>query len=85
MPNYNQPHPYYCGVDLHARSLFINICDPTGTTRFEKNLPATPAAFLDAIKPFPGVVVGCECMFPRSRTSCRIRGWCWGFTRVRGR
>ena len=23
MPNYNQQHPYYCGVDLHARSLFI--------------------------------------------------------------
>ena len=63
MPNYNQQHPYYCGVDLHARSLFINICDPTGVTQFEKNLPATPAAFLDAIKPFPGLVVGCECMF----------------------
>ena len=41
MPNYNQPHPYDCGVDLHARSLFINICDPAGTTRFEKNLPAS--------------------------------------------
>ena len=38
MPNYNQQHPYYCGVDLHARTLFLNICDPTGTTRFEKNL-----------------------------------------------
>ena len=37
--------------------------DPAGTTKFEKNLPATPAAFLDAIKPFPVLVVGCECMF----------------------
>ena len=27
MPNYNQQHPYYCGVDLHARTLFLNICD----------------------------------------------------------
>ena len=63
MPNYQQPHPYYCGVDLHARSLFIHICDPAGATRFEKNLPATPDAFLDAIKPFGGLVVGCECMF----------------------
>ena len=22
--SYQQPHAYYCGVDLHARSLFIN-------------------------------------------------------------
>ena len=63
MPNYTQPHPYYAGVDLHARTLFVHICDPAGVTRFEKNLPAAPAAFLDAIAPFPGLVVGCECMF----------------------
>jgi transposase len=63
MPNYQQQHAYYCGVDLHARSLFVHICDPAGSTRLEKNLPATPAAFLDAIQPFPGLVVGCECMF----------------------
>ena len=30
MPNDNRPHAYYCGVDLHARSLFLNICDPAG-------------------------------------------------------
>jgi transposase len=63
MPNYQQQHAYYCGVDLHARSLFVHVCDPAGTTRFEKNLPAQPDAFLDAITPFPGLVVGCECMF----------------------
>ncbi len=63
MPNCNQPHAYYCGVDLHARSLFVHICDPAGHTCFEKNLPAQPAAFLDAVAPFPGLVVGCECMF----------------------
>jgi hypothetical protein len=26
-------HQYYCGVDLHARSLFVNVLDATGTTR----------------------------------------------------
>ena len=58
------PHPYYCGVDLHARSLYVHVCDPAGTPQFEKELPAAPAAFLDAIKPFrPGLVVGAECMF----------------------
>ncbi len=24
---YNQPHQYYCGVDLHARSMYLHIVD----------------------------------------------------------
>lgn len=64
MPNYTAQHAYYAGVDLHARTMFIHVCDPTGKPRLEKNIPATPAALLDALKPFRNeVVVGCECMF----------------------
>ena len=25
MPNYNQAHQFYAGVDLHARSLFVRL------------------------------------------------------------
>ena len=61
---YKTQHQYYCGVDLHARSLFVNVLDDRGTTRFEQDLPANPAAFLDAVKPYrDGLVVGCECLF----------------------
>jgi transposase len=61
---YQTAHPYYAGVDLHARSLYLHVCDPAGTPRLEIDLPAAPAAFLDAIAPFrPGLVVGAECMF----------------------
>jgi transposase len=61
---YNTQHPYYCGIDLHARSMFTHILDQEGKTVFERDLPAGPDAFLDAIKPFgQGLVVGCECMF----------------------
>jgi transposase len=61
---YNQPHRFYCGGDLHARSLFLHILDGQGQTRFEKDLPACPEAFLEAIGPFrDGLVVGVECMF----------------------
>jgi transposase len=61
---FNQPHRFYAGVDLHARSLFTHILDQQGRTVFAKDLPAQPAAFLDAIQPFrDGLVVGCECMF----------------------
>jgi transposase len=61
---YHQPHRFYAGVDLHARSLFTHILDDQGRTVFEKNLPASPADFLDAVGPYrQGLVVGCECMF----------------------
>src|SRR5262245_1129525 len=61
---YNQPHRFYCGVDLHARTLFTHVLDHKGQTVFEQDLPADPAAFLKAVKPYrKGLVVGCECMF----------------------
>ena len=64
MRTYNTQHLHYCGVDLHARSLFVNVLDDKGTTRLEQDIPASPAAFLGAVKPFrEGLVVGAECMF----------------------
>ena len=27
MRTYNTPHAYYCGVDLHARTLYVNVLD----------------------------------------------------------
>jgi hypothetical protein len=48
---YNQSHAAYCGVDLHARTMYLHILDDHGRTRFDKNLPARPDAFLDAIAP----------------------------------
>ncbi|HVK16875.1 MAG TPA: transposase, partial [Fimbriiglobus sp.] len=64
MRPYTNTHAYYCGVDLHARSLYVNVLDNAGTTRLEQDLPASPDAFLDAVKPYrAGLVVGCECMF----------------------
>ena len=27
MRAYNTPHAYYCGVDLHARTLFVHVLD----------------------------------------------------------
>ncbi len=61
---YTQQHRFYCGGDLHARTLYLHILDHDGQTRFEQNLPARPDAFLDAIQPYrDGLVVGVECMF----------------------
>jgi hypothetical protein len=64
MRTYQAQHLHYCGVDLHARSLYVHVLDDTGTTRLEQNIPASPGAFLDAVGPYrDGLVVGCECMF----------------------
>jgi transposase len=61
---YNSQHQYYCGVDLHARSMFLHVLDQQGQTCFERDLPAGPDAFRAAVAPFrQGLVVGCECMF----------------------
>jgi hypothetical protein len=54
---YRTQHQYYCGVDLHARSLFVNVLDDRGTPgatvatlrgsshRFEEPSPAERRGF----------------------------------------
>jgi len=61
---YNQQHRFYCGVDLHARTMYLCILDGTGQVVYDKNLAADPDSFLKAITPFrDGLVVGVECLF----------------------
>ena len=49
---YNQSHQYYCGVDLHARSMYLHIVDAEKQTVLGDNLPAEPDAFLEAVAPY---------------------------------
>src|SRR3982751_2569968 len=58
--NYGRQHRFYCGVDLHARTMFTHVLDHKGKTVFEQDLPAEPTAFLKAIEPYrKDLVVGC--------------------------
>src|SRR5438105_3068219 len=43
---YNRQHRFYCGIDLHARTLAVCILDQAGAVLFEGNLAADPATFL---------------------------------------
>jgi transposase len=64
MKYYTQQHSYYCGIDLHARSMYLCILDSKGHVVFHKDIKTTPEALLKAIKPFlDGIVVAVECMF----------------------
>ena len=42
---YTQQHKQYCGIDLHARAMYICILDQAGTILVHKNLPTTRMAF----------------------------------------
>jgi hypothetical protein len=39
---YTTQHPFYCGIDLHARTMYVCILDQAGDTRLHRNMPATP-------------------------------------------
>src|SRR3989442_7388324 len=61
---YTQQHKHYCGIDLHARAMYVCILDQHGTKLVHKNLPTTPEAFLRVIAPYrDDLVVGVECIF----------------------
>jgi hypothetical protein len=49
---YNQQHRFYCGVDLHARTLALHILDAQGETVLARTIPASPQAFLQAVAPY---------------------------------
>ncbi len=60
---YNNTHPYYCGIDLHARSLYVCILDQQGKTLVHKEIAAHPDNLLQILKPYIGeIIVGVECM-----------------------
>lgn len=61
---YTNQHKFYCGIDLHARSMYLCILDQEGNTMFHRNCKTTPDDFLRAIQPFrEDIVVAVECMF----------------------
>ena len=39
---YNNIHPYYCGIDLHAKSLYVSIIGQAGDTCMHQEIPAHP-------------------------------------------
>jgi hypothetical protein len=60
---YTQQHPFYCGIDLHARTMYVCILDQAGATLLHRNMTATPEALLKAIAPYREQIVrAAECM-----------------------
>ena len=61
---YTKQHPFYCGIDLHARSMYVCILSQDGAIVLHRNMPAGPEPFLKAIAPYREDIVVCvACIF----------------------
>jgi transposase len=60
---YTCSHRYYCGIDLHARSMYVCVLDGTGQVLVHQNIETAPESFLALIARYrDDLVVGVECM-----------------------
>src|SRR3989475_4666519 len=61
---YTQQHPHYCGIDLHARTMYLCILNQAGAIVLHRNMKADPESLLKAIEPFrQDIVIAVECIF----------------------
>jgi len=61
---YTGTHRHYCGIDLHAKTMYLCILDRQGEVLLHKNLRSRPECFLEAVAPYrEGLAVAVECIF----------------------
>jgi transposase len=61
---YTKQHRYYCGIDLHARSMYVCVLDSQGEILMHRNMTCSPELFLKAIAPYrEDVAIAVECIF----------------------
>lgn len=64
MKFYTKTHNYYCGIDLHAKTMYLCILNQQGEIVKHKNIRTTKEDFLDEIVQYrEDLVVGVECIF----------------------
>jgi len=61
---YTKQHPFYCGIDLHARTMYVCILSQGGEVVLHRNMKAGPDALLKALAPYRDqIVIAVECVF----------------------
>ena len=64
MRYYTGQHQYYCGVDLHARTMYLCIVNQADEILSHREIPTKAELFLDKLSPYrEDVVVSVECIF----------------------
>src|SRR5262245_56873000 len=61
---YTTPHQFYCGIDLHARSMYVCLLNQESEIMLHRNMQASPETFLKVITPYrEAMVVAVEFLF----------------------
>jgi len=61
---YTTQHKFYCGIDLHARTMYLCILDQEGKILLHRDIKTDPDIFLKTIDPYrEDIVVAVECIF----------------------
>lgn len=61
---YTKQHKAYCGIDLHARTMYLCILNQDGEILLHCNMKTSPEMFLKAMAPYrEDLVVAVECLF----------------------
>jgi len=64
MKYYTGQHQYYCGVDLHARTMYVCVVNQADEILYHREIPTKADVFLEKLAPYrEDVVVSVECMF----------------------
>jgi hypothetical protein len=64
MRYYTGQHQYYCGVDLHARTMYLCIVNQADEILYHREIPTKAGLFLEKLAPYREDVVVCvECIF----------------------
>ena len=61
---YTQQHQFYCGIDLHARTMYVCILHHDGEIVVPRHRPTRPEALLKTIAPYrEQIVMAVACLF----------------------
>jgi len=70
---YNKAHQHYCGIDLHAKTMYVCIINQAGETVLHCNMNTEPERLASAIEPYrEDLVISVECLF----TWYWLADWC---------
>ena len=60
---YTQQHKHCCGIDLHARKMYVCIISQRGKVKVHKNIKTDPELFFELIFAFlDDIVVGVDAL-----------------------
>ena len=70
---YTTAHPHYCGIDLHAKQMYVCVINQAGETLFHANMKTDPNKLASAIAPYrEDLVIRVECLV----TWYWLADWC---------